>query len=144
MTKQEIKDETKQADGNAQVKGEQKRRRRQLLMESMQEEIPQADVIVTNPTHLAIALKYDRDDMGAPRVVAKGARYNALRIREIAKQHDVPIVENKPVARLLFKHCKVGREIIPEMFAAVAEILAYVYRTNRYRYYTRGQRVPTD
>jgi len=144
MTKQEIKDETKQADGNAQIKGEQKRRRRQLLMDSMQEEIPQADVIVTNPTHLAIALKYDRDDMAAPRVVAKGARYNALRIREIAKQHDVPIVENKPVARLLFKHCKVGREIIPEMFAAVAEILAYVYRTNRYRYYTRGQRVPMD
>ena len=144
MTKQEVKDEGKQVEGNALIKGEQKSRRRKMLMETMQQEIPQADVIVTNPTHLAIALKYDRDDMAAPRVIAKGARYNALRIRDIGKQHDVPIVENKPVARLLFKHCKVGREIIPELFAAVAEILAYVYRTNRYRYYTRGQRVPLD
>ena len=121
-----------------------RRRRRQMLMDTLKQEVPKADVIVTNPTHLAIALKYERGQMSAPCVVAKGARYNALRIREIAKKHDVPIVENKPVARLLFKHCKVGREIIPEMFAAVAEILAYVYRTNRYRYYTRGQRVPTD
>ena len=90
-------------------------------------------------TDTAVALVYDGQN--APRVVAKGARYNALRIREIAKKHDVPIVENKPVARLLFKHCKVGKEIIPDLFAAVAEILAYIYRTNRYKYYMKGQRM---
>ena len=141
MTKQEVKDESKQVEGNPLQKGEMRRRRRQMLMDTLNQEVPQADVIVTNPTHLAVALKYDRDSMSAPRVVAKGARFNALRIREIAKKHDVPIVENKPVARLLFKHCKEGKEIIPELFAAVAEILAYVYRTNRYKYYMKGQRV---
>ena len=141
MTKQEVKDESKQMEGNMMQKGEMRRRRRQMLMDTLNQEVPQADVIVTNPTHLAIALKYDRGQMSAPRVVAKGARYNALRIREIAKKHDVPIVENKPVARLLFKHCKVGKEIIPDLFAAVAEILAYVYRTNRYKYYMKGHRV---
>ena len=143
MTKQEIKDENKQVEGNLLIKGELRRRRRQMLMETLNSEVPQADVIVTNPTHLAIALKYDREAMGAPRVIAKGARYNALRIREIARKHEVPVVENKPVARLLFKNCKVGQEIIPELFAAVAEILAYVYRTNRFKYYTRGQNVTT-
>jgi|TARA_B100000959_G_scaffold247682_1_gene274145 flagellar biosynthetic protein FlhB len=141
MTKQEVKDESKQAEGNMQQKGEMRRRRRQMLMDTLNQEVPKADVIVTNPTHLAIALKYERGQMSAPRVVAKGARYNALRIREIAKKHDVPIVENKPVARLLFKNCKVGQEIIPDLFAAVAEILAYVYRTNRYKYYMKGHRV---
>ena len=141
MTKQEVKDEGKQAEGNTMQKGEMRRRRRQMLMDTLNQEVPKADVIVTNPTHLAIALKYERGQMSAPRVVAKGARYNALRIREIAKKHDVPIVENKPVARLLFKNCKVGKEIIPDLFAAVAEILAYVYRTNRYKYYIKGQRM---
>lgn len=141
MTKQEVKDESKQAEGNMMQKGEMRRRRRQMLMDTLNTEVPQADVIVTNPTHLAIALKYERGQMGAPKVIAKGARFNALRIREIARQHDVPIVENKPVARLLFKHCKVGQEIIAELYSAVAEILAYVYRTNRYKYYMRDQRV---
>jgi flagellar biosynthetic protein FlhB len=141
MTKQEVKDEGKQVEGNLLVKGELRRRRRQMLMETLNTEVPQADVIVTNPTHLAIALKYDREAMGAPRVLAKGARYNALRIREIARKNEVPIVENKPVARLLFKNCKVGKEIIPDLYAAVAEILAYVYRTNRYKYYKRGQQM---
>ena len=141
MTKQEVKEEGKQAEGNMMQKGEMRRRRRQMLMDTLNEEVPQADVIVTNPTHLAIALKYERGQMSAPRVLAKGARYNALRIREIAKKHEIPIVENKPVARLLFRHCKVGKEIIPDLFAAVAEILAYVYRTNRYKYYMKGHRV---
>ncbi len=113
-----------------------------MLREQVQKEIPDADVVVTNPTHLAIALKYDRQSMGAPKVVAKGARYNAERIKEIARKHDVPIVENKPVARLLFKNCKEGQEIIPELFAAVAEILANVYRVNRYRYYKKGMDMP--
>ena len=142
MTVQETKEETKNTEGNPEVKGEVRRRRRQMLREQVQKEIPDADVVVTNPTHLAIALKYDRQSMGAPKVVAKGARYNAERIKEIARKHDVPIVDNKPVARLLFKNCKEGQEIIPELFAAVAEILAHVYRVNRYRYYKKGMDMP--
>jgi len=142
MTHQEVKEETKNVDGNQEVKGELRRRRRQMLREQMQQAVPEADVVVTNPTHLAVALKYDREAMGAPRVVAKGARYNALRIREIAQKHEVPVMENKPVARLLFKHCKVGQEIIPQLYSVVAEILAHVYRVNRYRYYKRGMVIP--
>ena len=142
MTKQEVKEENKGSEGNLQVKGEFRKRRRDLLRKKWLKEIPTADVIITNPTHLSVALRYDRKSMGAPRIVAKGSRLNALRIREIAKQHQIPIVENKPVARMLFKHCKEGQEILPQLFAAVAEILAYVYRVNRYRYYTQGQQVP--
>jgi flagellar biosynthetic protein FlhB len=99
-------------------------------------DVPKADVIVTNPTHLAIALRYDRKTMKAPRILAKGSRLNALRIRELAKQHQVPILENKPLARVMFKYGKVGGEIPAQLYAAVAEILAWVYRVNRYRYYT--------
>ena len=104
-------------------------------MRQMLIEVPKADVVVTNPTHLAIALRYDRKRMKAPRIVAKGSRLNALRIRELAAQHQVPIVENKPLARLIFKYGKVGGEIPAQLYAAVAEVLAYVYRINRYRYY---------
>jgi flagellar biosynthetic protein FlhB len=142
MTYQEVKEETKSVDGDQMVKGEMRRRRRSMLREQMQQAVPEADVVVTNPTHLAVALKYDRENMGAPRVVAKGARFNAQRIKEIAKKNDVPIMENKPVARLLFKHCKVGQEIVPQLYSVVAEILAHVYRVNRYRYYKRGMDVP--
>ena len=98
-------------------------------------EVPRADVIVTNPTHIAIALRYDRKTMRAPKVVAKGIRLNAEKIREIARQHQVPILENKPLARMLFKHGRVGGEIPAQLYAAVAEILAWVYRVNAYRYY---------
>ncbi len=142
MTKEQVKEEQKGSEGNLQVKGEFKKRRRDLLRKKWLAEIPKADVIVTNPTHLSVALRYDRGSMGAPRVVAKGSRFNALRIREIAKQHQIPIIENKPVARMLFKHCREGQEILPQLYAAVAEILAYVYRVNRYRYYTQGQQLP--
>jgi flagellar biosynthetic protein FlhB len=99
-------------------------------------EVPKADVILTNPTHLAIALRYDRKTMKAPKIVAKGSRLNAQKIREIAGQHQVPIMENKPLARMLFKYGKVGGEIPAELYAAVAEVLAWVYRVNRYRYYS--------
>jgi flagellar biosynthetic protein FlhB len=92
-------------------------------------------VIVTNPTHIAIALRYDRKTMKAPRIIAKGTRLNALRIREIAARHQVPIVENKPLARMMFKHGRVGGEVPAQLYAAVAEVIAYVYRVNRYRYY---------
>jgi flagellar biosynthetic protein FlhB len=96
-------------------------------------------VVITNPTHLAVALRYDRKSMGAPRIVAKGSRLNALRIREIATQHQIPIIENKPLARMMFKYGKVGGEIPAQLYVAVAEILAYVYRTNAYRYYREQQ-----
>jgi flagellar biosynthetic protein FlhB len=107
-------------------------------------EVPHADVVITNPTHLAIALRYDRRTMKAPKIVAKGARKFALRIREIAGQNQVPIIENKPLARLMFKHAKVGGDIPAQLYAAVAEVLAYVYRMNRYRYWRRQHENPTQ
>lgn len=135
MTKEEVKEEHKNSEGNPEMKARMRRRRQAKTQRQMLQDVPQADVIVTNPTHLAVALRYDRKTMSAPRIVAKGSRLNALRIREIAKDHQVPIIENKPLARLMFKHGKVGGEIPAELYAAVAEILAWVYRVNRYRYY---------
>ena len=93
-------------------------------------------MVVTNPTHIAVALRSDRKTMKAPRVVAKGIRLNAQKIREIATQHQVPILENKPLARMLFKHGKVGGEVPAQLYAAVAEVLAWIYRINRYRYFS--------
>jgi flagellar biosynthesis protein FlhB len=135
MTKEEVKEEVKNSEGNPQVKGMQRRRRLAVSKRKMLLEVPKADVVVTNPTHLAVALRYDRKTMRAPKIVAKGSRLNALRIRELARQHQVPIVENKPLARLMFKHGKVGGEIPAQLYIAVAEVLAYVYRVNAYRYF---------
>ncbi|HXG48066.1 MAG TPA: EscU/YscU/HrcU family type III secretion system export apparatus switch protein, partial [Methylomirabilota bacterium] len=139
MTKEEVKEEAKNQEGDPRIKAAQRRRRQQLTQRKMLAEVPKADVVVTNPTHLAIALRYDARSMRAPRVVAKGARLNAQRIREIARQHQVPVIENKPLARLLFKHARLGGEIPAQLYAAVAEILAYVYRINAYRYYREQQ-----
>jgi flagellar biosynthetic protein FlhB len=136
MTKEEVKDEAKNTESNPQMKSRQRRRRQKMTQRRMMLDIPRADVVVTNPTHLAIALRYDRKTMRAPRILAKGSRLNALKIREIAKQHQIPVIENKPLARLMFKYGRVGGEIPAELYAAVAEILAWVYRVNRYRYYT--------
>lgn len=98
--------------------------------------------MVTNPTHIAVALRYNRNTMRAPKVVAKGIRLNAQRIREIAQQYQVPVMENKPLARMLFKRGRVGREIPAQLYAAVAEVLAWVYyRVNRYRYYSEQNQV---
>jgi flagellar biosynthesis protein FlhB len=135
MTREELKEEMKNTEGNQQIKSA-RRRRRAVSKRKMLADVPTADVVVTNPTHLAIALRYNRKTMRAPRVVAKGIRLNAERIREIARQHQVPIIENKPLARMLFKHAKVGGEVPASLYAAVAEVLAWVYRVNRYRYYT--------
>ena len=135
MTKQEVKDDTKNSEGNPQIKARQRRRRHAVTKRRMLAEVPKADVVVTNPTHLAVALRYDKKTMKAPVIVAKGSRLNALRIREIAKQHQVPIIENKPLARLMFKYGRVDGEIPAQLYAAVAEILAWVYRVNAYRYY---------
>jgi flagellar biosynthetic protein FlhB len=134
MTKQELKDEMKNTEGNQKIKSA-RRRRKGITKKKMLADVPKADVIVTNPTHIAIALRYDRKTMRAPKVVAKGIRLNAQRIREIAQQHQVPIIENKPLARMLFKHGRVGGEVPASLYAAVAEVLAWVYRVNRYRYY---------
>ena len=134
MTKQELKDEMKSNDGNQRVKTA-RRKRRAISKSKSLAGVPNPDVIVTNPTHIAIALRYDRRTMKAPQIVAKGIRLNAQKIREIAERHQVPIIENKPLARMLFKHGRVGGEIPAQMYAAVAEVLAWVYRVNRYRYY---------
>jgi flagellar biosynthetic protein FlhB len=135
MTKQEVKDESKSTEGNPLVKNQQRRRRQAVSKRKMLAQVPKADVIVTNPTHIAVALRYDKKTMKAPMIVAKGTRLNALRIREIAQQHQVPIIENKPLARLMFKYGRVGGEIPAQFYAVVAEVLAWVYRVNAYRYY---------
>jgi flagellar biosynthesis protein FlhB len=140
MTREELKEELKNTEGNPQIKAA-RRRRRAVSQRKMLADVPTADVVVTNPTHLAIALRYSRKTMRAPRVVAKGIRLNAERIREIARQHHVPVIENKPLARMLFKHARVGGEIPPSLYAAVAEVLAWVYRVNRYRYYAEQNQV---
>jgi len=135
MTKEELKEEAKSTEGNPQMKAA-RRRRRTVSKAKQLAEVAKADVVITNPTRIAIALRYDRKTMKAPKVVAKGIRLNAAKIREIATRHQVPIMENKPLARMLFKHAKVGREVPANLYAAVAEILAWVYRINRYRYFS--------
>jgi flagellar biosynthesis protein FlhB len=135
MTKQEVKEESKNTEGNPQVKARLRRKRQARSKRKMLMEVPKADVVVVNPTHIAVALRYDRKTMKAPKVVAKGSRLNAVQIREIARQHQVPIIENKPLARMMFKYCPVGGEVPAQLYAAVAEVLAWVYRVNAYRYY---------
>lgn len=127
MTKQEVKDEMRRMEGDPQIKNRRRQIARQMLVQRLQSDVPKADVVVTNPTHLAIALKYDADSMHAPRVVAKGQDYIAFKIREIASLHGIPILERKPLARALYKMCEVGQEIPEQFYAVVAEILAYVY-----------------
>jgi len=130
MSKQEVKEEMKQTEGNPQIKGKIREKQRAMAMRRMMSEVPKADVIVTNPTHFAVALKYEAG-MDAPTVIAKGADFIAQRIREIAKENDVVIVENKPLAQALFKHAEVGDFVPPDLYKAVAEVLAYVYRLKR-------------
>jgi flagellar biosynthetic protein FlhB len=135
MTRDELKEESKSTDANPQIKNARRRRRTAKKAKQLAD-VAKADVVVTNPTHIAVALCYDRKTMKAPRIVAKGIRLNAQQIREIAVQHQVPIMENKPLARMLFKHGKVGGEIPAQLYATVAEVLAWVYRINRYRYFS--------
>lgn len=130
MTKQEVKQEMRQQDIAPEIKSQQRRRQREAARRRMLSDVPTADVIITNPTHFAVALKYDPDD-GAPKVVAKGTDLLAKRIREIAADAGVMRVENKPLARALYAQVDVGQYIPGELFAAVAEILAYVYRSQK-------------
>lgn len=135
MTRQELKDEHKNQEGSTQAKMAMRRMARRLTQRQMISAIPTADVVVTNPTHFAVALKYERGKDQAPMVLAKGENRFAQRIKAIAAEHGVPMVENKPVARLLFSMGKVGEAIPPELYQAVASILAVVYRTHRYYFH---------
>jgi flagellar biosynthetic protein FlhB len=128
MTKQEVRDEFRLQEGNPEVKGRVRRIQRELVRKRMLAAVPKATVVITNPTHFAVALEYHRAALPAPRVVAKGQSFMALRIREIARQHGVPIVENPPLARALYKGAEVGDVIPGALFEAVAEVLAYLIR----------------
>lgn len=128
MTKQEVKDEYKNAEGDPQIKSKQRARMREASQRRMMQDVPKADVVITNPTHYAVALKYDAQEAQAPVVLAKGTDYLALQIKEKAKEADVEIVENKPLARMLYANVEIGEEIPPELYQTVAEILAAVYR----------------
>ena len=121
----------KDTDGSPQIKARIRQIQREMTKKRMMAAVPFADVVVTNPTEIAVALKYDREEHGAPQVIAKGERLIAQRIREIATEHNVPIVEDKPLARSLFKMCDVGEFIPDQLYRAVAELLAYIYRLKR-------------
>lgn len=128
MTRQEVKDEHRTDDGDPALKGRRIKLARQIALQRINAAVPKADVVVTNPTHFSVALKYDADTMKAPRVLAKGADFLAMRIRTVAASHGVPIVERPPLARALYAEALVGREVHPKHYEAVAEVLAYVYR----------------
>ena len=128
MTKQEVKDEYKNAEGDPQIKGKIRSKMREASQRRMMQDVPKADVVITNPTHFAVAIKYDASTGSAPIVLAKGADYVAQKIKEIARENQVEIVENKPLARMLYANVDVGQEVPPELYQAVAEVLAMVYK----------------
>lgn len=128
MSKYDVKQEYKQVEGDPHVKSRQRQIQREAAMRRMMTEVPKADVVITNPTHFAVVLKYDTQTMDAPTVVAKGQDFLALKIREIAAEHDVTIVENPPLARTLYYALDIGTEVPEELYQAIAEVLAYVYK----------------
>ena len=128
MTKQEVKDEYKQTEGDPMVKGRLRQLRAEKARQRMMQAVPQADVIITNPTHYSIALKYDTDTMDAPLCIAKGVDEVAMRIREVAKEHDIVLFENVPLARALYDSVDIDESIPPEHFKAVAEVISYVFK----------------
>jgi flagellar biosynthetic protein FlhB len=127
MSKEEIKEEMKQSEGNPHMRARLRQRARALARQRMMQQVPTADVVITNPTHFAIAIKYEAG-MDAPRVIAKGERLIAQQIKKVARENNVPMVENRPLAQALFKACQVGQGVPPELYKAVAEVLAFVYR----------------
>jgi flagellar biosynthetic protein FlhB len=131
MTKQEVRDEIKTREGDPLIKARIRKIQKEVAQRRMMADVPKADVIITNPTHIAIALKYMPEKYAAPIMLAKGQDYVATRIREMAREHNIPIVENKPLARTMFKTVEVGQVIPRELFAAVAEVLAYVFRLKK-------------
>ncbi|MBL8176351.1 MAG: EscU/YscU/HrcU family type III secretion system export apparatus switch protein [Bryobacterales bacterium] len=131
MTKQEVREEQKEVEGNPLIRMRIRRLQRDALRRRMMEQVPKATAVVVNPTHFAVAIRYQPDSMAAPKVVAKGKNYLALRIRELAVRSQVPVIENPPLAQALFRSAEVGQEIPPHLYQAVAEILAYIYRLTR-------------
>ena len=128
MTKQEVKEEYKSTEGDPAIKGKIRQRMQEASRRRMMQSLPKADVVITNPSHYAVALRYDKEQAEAPYVVAKGADYVALKIKEAAKEHNIEIVENKPLARSLYANVEIGEEIPEELYVAVAEVLAIVYK----------------
>jgi flagellar biosynthetic protein FlhB len=131
MTKKEIKDEYKESEGDPMLKSKIRQKQREMSASRMMQEVPDADVVITNPTHFANAIKYNNDSDNVPKVVAKGRDLIANNIKKIAKEHDIPIVENKPLAREIYKVVEIGDEIPPDLYHAVAEVLAYVYELKK-------------
>ena len=131
MSKQEMKDEYKQTEGDPVIKGKLRQLRQQRLKKRMMATVPEASVIITNPTHYSIALKYDKTSIGAPIVLAKGMDFIALKIREIAKEHEIPIVENPPLARALYADCEIDEEISFEHYKAVAQVISYIMKLKK-------------
>lgn len=131
MSKQDIKDEHKNSEGDPVIKSRIKQKQREMAMRRMMQEVPEADVVITNPTHYAIAIKYDDGNMDAPIIVAKGVDFIAQKIKLIAKEHEIVTVENRPLARSLYDQVEIGNQVPEEFFKAIAEILAYVYRIQR-------------
>ena len=131
MSKQEIKDEFKQSEGDPQIKGKIRQKMREASQKRMMQKLPEADVVITNPTHFACALRYDRSVSSAPVLTVKGADYVAARIKEIAREYDVPIVENKPLARMLYYNVELDQEIPAELYQMTAEVLSYVYNLKK-------------
>lgn len=140
MTKHEVKEEFRSSEGDPHVRAARRSMARRLLQKQMLNAVPTADVVVTNPTHFAVALRYERGEDKAPVVLAKGVNLFAKRIKDIAEKNEVPMIENRPVARMLFKYGKVGKAIPVEMYKAVADILAFVYKTHRYYFHTLKSR----
>jgi flagellar biosynthetic protein FlhB len=132
MTKEELRQEMKELEGDPQLKARIRSQQREMARRRMMAEVPKADVVVTNPTHFAVALKYDRELMGAPQVVAKGMNHVAQKIRELAAEHRVPVMEAPPLARALYRHTDIGDPIPATLYTAVAEVLAYVYQLSQY------------
>jgi flagellar biosynthesis protein FlhB len=128
MTKQEVKEEFKETEGDPTTKGRIRRIQREMSRKRMMSDVPNADVVITNPTHYAVALSYKIDSMEAPKVIAKGVGFLALKIRELAQEHGIPLVENKPLAQTLYKSVEIGDYIPASLYKAVAEILAYIYK----------------
>jgi len=128
MSKQEVRDEAKDTEGNPQIKGRIRRIQRDFARRNMMKEVPKATAVIVNPTHYSVAIRYEMDSMAAPLVLAKGKNYLARRIKEIAIQYQVPIIENEPLAQALYKSADVGQEIPPHLYRAVAEVLAYIFK----------------
>jgi flagellar biosynthetic protein FlhB len=142
MTKEELKQEGKEQEGSPEVKGRIRRQQREAARRRMMQSVPTADVVVTNPTHYAVALKYDSGRMAAPQIVAKGMNLIAANIRELAEQNKVPVLEAPPLARALYKHAEIGDQVPSSLYTAVAEVMAYVYQLSQYLAGVQGMPAP--